>query len=76
MVKEITNKEFRTRLTNEGLGFVHLYKNGREGYHYIVVDDSVHTKRLKDTIIYLPHFNDQTIDGWIYDIRRLIEKSL
>lgn len=73
MVKEITNKAFRKRMAEEGLGYIHLYRDSCEGYHYIVTDKD-HAVWLKDTIIYLPCFNQQPIDGWIDDIKYLIEK--
>lgn len=74
MIKEITNKALRKALEAEGLGYIHLYRDGDNGYHYISSEDG-HDIYLYDTAIYLPFFNQQPIAAWVEDIKRLISAS-
>lgn len=71
MVREIKNKAFRNALKKEGLSFVHLYKDGTYGYHYITCDVDF-GGYVKENSIYLNSFGQQPIKAWIEDIRRMI----
>lgn len=70
MITEIKNKEFRTKMAKEGLEDIHLYRDLKEGYHYIVSDNP--NIFLKDTMIFCCKFSDQSIKDWIKDIKHLI----
>lgn len=71
MVKEIRNKAFRALMKKEGLEKIHLYREAEQGYHYIWSDKDC-TLPFRDTIIYLPYFNQQSIEMWVRDIKHLI----
>lgn len=64
-MKEITNKQLRSKLEQSGLGHVHLIKG--DGYFYIVSDE----KNFNECSIYLNAFNHQSIDAWVRDITEL-----
>ena len=72
---EIKNKKFRERMEKEGLGSIHLEKNGKEGYFYIwTEDDSPYSDLiLKSTSILVYSFNRLTIDQWIEEIKNILE---
>lgn len=71
MIIEIKNKAFRHEMDKCGLGNIHLYKNCKDGYHYIIGDGI----NLKDTTIYVNSFNEEPINQWVKDIQALLREN-
>jgi len=72
-MKEIRDKKFRRLMKEAGLAKVELIKG--EGYHYITSDDEVLSNKIammNSSSIYVCHFNHQTPEQWVEDIKRML----
>lgn len=75
MVHEIKSRSLYRALHNEGIDNVILCKDN--GYFFIASDDSemaVRIASLPETSIYRNSFNDDTIEGWVWEIKRLLNQ--
>jgi len=74
--RDVKNPKFRKAMALAGLEKVILCKG--DGYFWITSDDDEMSDKinsLRDTTIYLNAFNQQYIDDWVDDIKRLLEQE-